>query len=115
MITQLVGREAFGMTKPHVHKGRRPLALIFPAFLLLAAAFPTFSLANEASLRIPDLHSVRYFGFIDGWTLLVVGLAICIAGLAFGLVIQRRLKALSRPSRHERGFKKPSTPRARRI
>jgi K(+)-stimulated pyrophosphate-energized sodium pump len=69
-------------------------ALLGAAFAFFALGFPSLSLASEASLRIPDLHSVRYFGFVDGWTLLVFGLAICFAGLAFGLIIQRRLKAL---------------------
>ena len=77
------------------HLPAKPTPVLLGAvFAFFALAFPSLSLASEASLRMPDLHSVRYFGVIDGWTLLFCGLALCVAGLAFGLIIQRRLKAL---------------------
>lgn len=40
--------------------------------------------ASEANLKIPDLRQVT-FGSIDGHTLLVWGILICIIGMAFGL------------------------------
>ena len=44
-------------------------------------------------LVIPDLASVTFLG-IDGHTLLLFGLAVCVLGLVFGLVIYGQLKNL---------------------
>jgi len=45
---------------------------------------PRLAGASEAELVLPDLSTVRFVG-VDGWTLLaVLGLAVCILGLAFG-------------------------------
>src|SRR5581483_8611599 len=49
--------------------------------------------AGEASLQLPDLHSVTFHG-ITGQSLLLWGALICIAGMAFGLVIYTKLKNL---------------------
>jgi K(+)-stimulated pyrophosphate-energized sodium pump len=50
---------------------------------------------NEASLKLPDLSSVSFLnGAIDGHKLLLVGIAVCVLGLIFGLVIYSRLKNL---------------------
>jgi K(+)-stimulated pyrophosphate-energized sodium pump len=46
---------------------------------------------GEASLKLPDLSQVHFLGF-NGHTLLLWGIAICILGLVFGLVIYTRLK-----------------------
>jgi K(+)-stimulated pyrophosphate-energized sodium pump len=53
--------------------------------------------ANEASLVLPDLSQVSFFGTpgIDGHTLLLFGLIVCALGLVFGLVIMRQLKNLA--------------------
>ena len=64
------------------------------AIALLAFVFPSASMASEASLKIPDLNSAKFFGVIGGWNLLAGGIVICLAGLAFGLIIFRRLKTL---------------------
>ena len=48
---------------------------------------------GEANLQIPDLSQVRFLG-IDGHTLLLFGLIICVLGLVFGLVIYMHLKNL---------------------
>jgi K(+)-stimulated pyrophosphate-energized sodium pump len=48
---------------------------------------------GEASQKLPDLSQVTFLG-IDGHKLLLFGILICIFGLAFGLVIYRRLKNL---------------------
>jgi K(+)-stimulated pyrophosphate-energized sodium pump len=50
---------------------------------------------NEASLKLPDLSSVSFLnGTIDGHKLLLIGIAVCVLGLIFGLVIYSRLKNL---------------------
>jgi K(+)-stimulated pyrophosphate-energized sodium pump len=48
---------------------------------------------GEANLRLPDLSQVQFLG-IDGHKLLLFGIAFCIFGLIFGLVIYTRLKNL---------------------
>ncbi len=50
-------------------------------------------LASEADLVLPDLNSVK-FGGVGGRTLLMGGLLICLAGLAFGLFFYQRLRNL---------------------
>jgi K(+)-stimulated pyrophosphate-energized sodium pump len=50
---------------------------------------------NEASLKLPDLSSVSFLnGAIDGHKLLLFGIAVCVLGLIFGLIIYSRLKNL---------------------
>ena len=48
---------------------------------------------GEASLRLPDLSQVTFLG-VDGHTLLLFGLVICVLGLLFGLTIYMHLKKL---------------------
>jgi K(+)-stimulated pyrophosphate-energized sodium pump len=48
---------------------------------------------SEIDLVIPDLASVAFLG-IDGHTLLLFGLGVCVLGLVFGLVIYGQLKNL---------------------
>jgi K(+)-stimulated pyrophosphate-energized sodium pump len=48
---------------------------------------------GEANLVLPDLGQAEFQG-INGRTLLMAGLLVCVAGLAFGLVIYRQLKNL---------------------
>src|SRR5712692_479583 len=48
---------------------------------------------GEANLKLPDLSQVTFLG-IDGHTLLLFGIVICIFGLGFGLAIYSRLKNL---------------------
>ena len=48
---------------------------------------------GEANLVLPDLTTQQFLG-IDGRTLLLGGLLVCMAGLLFGLAVARRLKAL---------------------
>ncbi|HVR01220.1 MAG TPA: sodium-translocating pyrophosphatase [Polyangia bacterium] len=49
---------------------------------------------GEASLVLPDLGKVHFLGALPGSTLLTGGLAVCLLGLAFGLVIFRQLRAM---------------------
>jgi K(+)-stimulated pyrophosphate-energized sodium pump len=48
---------------------------------------------GEANLVLPDLGSVEFQG-INGRTLLMAGLGVCVLGLAFGLVIYNNLRNL---------------------
>jgi K(+)-stimulated pyrophosphate-energized sodium pump len=63
---------------------------------LLAATAPraltaTEAPGGEASLQLPDLSKVQFLG-VDGHTLLLWGIAFCVFGLIFGLIIYTRLK-----------------------
>lgn len=53
----------------------------------------TMAWASEADLVVPDLSSVSFFG-VDGHTLLLWGMLICIAGFLFGWTQFQQLKAL---------------------
>ena len=48
---------------------------------------------GEANLLLPDLSTQSFLG-LDGHTLLLIGLIVCVLGLAFGLVIFTQLKNL---------------------
>ncbi len=58
-----------------------------------SAAPPVHHGGGEASLKLPDLGQASFVG-INGRTLLMAGLVICVLGLVFGLVIYVQLKAL---------------------
>ncbi len=49
---------------------------------------------GEANLILPDLSQVTFLNGIDGHTLLLGGILICLLGFAFGLVIMTQLKNL---------------------
>ncbi len=78
---------------------RKPF-FTFSALLLSLAAFASSAVAQqhtggEANLVLPDLSSVTFFGgSVDGHTLLLTGILICILGLAFGMAIYMNLKKL---------------------
>ena len=68
----------------------------FSALLLALAgsATPVFAQQHsggEASLVLPDLSSVTFFGGMDGHTLLLTGIVVCILGLAFGMAMYMNL------------------------
>jgi K(+)-stimulated pyrophosphate-energized sodium pump len=48
---------------------------------------------GEANLVLPDVSQVQFLG-LDGRTLLMLGLGVCVLGLAFGMVIFMQLKNL---------------------
>jgi K(+)-stimulated pyrophosphate-energized sodium pump len=56
-------------------------------------ARPETEAGGEASLKLPDLSQVQFLG-TDGHRLLTVGIAFCVFGLIFGLIIYTRLKNL---------------------
>ena len=59
------------------------------------AAAPSEDPGGEASLKLPDLSTGKFFnGSIDGHRLLLFGLAFCALGLLFGLMIYMQLKNL---------------------
>ena len=58
-----------------------------------ASPAPAAHGGGEANLVLPDLGLVDFHG-INGRTLLMLGLGVCVLGLAFGLVIYVRLKNL---------------------
>ncbi len=77
----------------------RRTGLTFAATLagLAVSASPTFAQSDsggEASLILPDLSDVTFFGGINGHNLLLVGLVVCMLGLLFGLAIYMNLKKL---------------------
>ncbi len=50
---------------------------------------------SEFDLALPKLAEAKFLGgAIDGWTLLLIGMLICIGGFAFGLVSYMKLKNL---------------------
>jgi K(+)-stimulated pyrophosphate-energized sodium pump len=57
------------------------------------AAEATPHAGGEASLILPDLGQAEFVG-VNGRTLLMAGLGVCVLGLLFGLVVYRQLKAL---------------------
>jgi K(+)-stimulated pyrophosphate-energized sodium pump len=73
------------------------LAIGIPALAQTAApaapAAPAHQAGGEASLQMPDVGSVALMG-VNGRTLLLLGLGVCVLGLAFGMVIFQRVRAL---------------------
>ena len=49
---------------------------------------------GEASLKLPDLSRVSFIGGINGHNLLLIGIVVCVLGLAFGLAIYMNLQRL---------------------
>ncbi len=74
------------------------LVQLSAALLFMFATLPSAmaqEAGGEASLKLPDLSSVRFLnGAIDGHKLLLIGILFCIFGLVFGLVTYTRLKNL---------------------
>ena len=63
------------------------------ALILLAQTQPPVRTGGEASLVLPDLSTQSFLG-MDGRELLMIGLLVCLGGLAFGLFIYQQLKRL---------------------
>ncbi len=92
------------LRRPLVSVGAALVALVLvaaPAALAAAPAPPQEAAAatepahvgGEANLVLPDLGAVDFMG-INGRTLLMIGLLVCVGGLLFGLVIYRQLRTL---------------------
>jgi K(+)-stimulated pyrophosphate-energized sodium pump len=73
------------------------LVVIVVAFVAVPAFAqsppPAHAAGGEANLKIPPLDQARVLG-MDGRSLLMTGLVVCVLGLAFALVIYKQLKAL---------------------
>src|SRR6185369_4307716 len=63
------------------------------AFGQAREAAATHQPGGEANLQLPDLSQVKFIG-VDGHTLLLFGLVVCVLGLLFGLAIYTHLKNL---------------------
>jgi K(+)-stimulated pyrophosphate-energized sodium pump len=59
-----------------------------------AAAGDTGSHGGEVSLVLPDLSTVTVLGGVSGQLLLVVGMAVCVLGLGFGVAAYAELQRL---------------------
>jgi K(+)-stimulated pyrophosphate-energized sodium pump len=66
----------------------------FLAMSVSSALAQSEAVGGEASLKLPDLHSVTFFNGWDGHFLLLIGILFCIFGLGFGLAIYSKLKNL---------------------
>jgi K(+)-stimulated pyrophosphate-energized sodium pump len=75
---------------------RRVLIVLSLLTAFLSSGVPVFAQAErgggEASLILPDLSQVTFFGGINGSALLMSGLVVSALGLVFGLVIYSRLR-----------------------
>jgi len=81
----------------HARRLQRSAFALLAAFIgLFVSASPAFGQTEggEASLVLPDLSDVTFFGGINGHNLLLVGLVVCFLGLLFGLAIYMNLKKL---------------------
>ncbi len=77
------------------NRSRHVKHLFFTLSLLLINSLSTLAQAHkggEASLVLPDLSTVNFLGGINGHTLLLGGLVICVLGMVFGLMIYNQLK-----------------------
>jgi len=72
---------------------RRYLRLLGRSSAAGSLLFASAARAGEADLVLPDLRSVTFLG-VSGWSLLLVGIAVSLAGLAFGLLVSRHLERL---------------------
>jgi K(+)-stimulated pyrophosphate-energized sodium pump len=84
----------------HMNKSRRRIIRIVSVIMIVAGFLvlivPTSLAAEtggEASLIVPDLSTVEFFG-INARLLLGIGLIVCLLGLAFGLFNYLRVKNL---------------------
>ena len=66
-----------------------------PASQTQAPASRAQEAGGEASLVLPDLHTVNFIGGMNGHNLLLIGLVFCALGLLFGLVIYMQLKNMA--------------------
>jgi K(+)-stimulated pyrophosphate-energized sodium pump len=67
------------------------LRLLAPTILSLVLEATAF--AGEADMVLPNLKTGRFLG-MTAWQLLVIGLVVCFAGLAFGLFMYKKLEKL---------------------
>src|SRR5262249_31133726 len=63
---------------------------------LAALAIPAWASASELDLHIPkiDTHYHLFGATVSGFTLLLVGLIVCVLGMLFGLAMYRQVKGM---------------------
>jgi K(+)-stimulated pyrophosphate-energized sodium pump len=69
----------------------RLLALVAPAMLLLLSPA---ALASEADLVLPDLGTQLFMNALNGRSLLMIGLLVCLGGIGLGLMMMAQLKSI---------------------
>ena len=94
-----LGNGVFSNISTPARRIRRPgLTLVAALAGLAISASPALGQSHaggEASLILPDLADVTFFGgSVNGHNLLLVGLVVCMLGLLFGLGIYMNLKKL---------------------
>src|SRR5688572_7829313 len=74
----------------------RRLCVIAATVIAIIAFSPVAAHAGEAGLRLPNLNdrSIASFMGMSGWVLLMLGLLVCVGGLAFGLHFYKEVKNL---------------------
>ena len=87
-----------GLTVPlHVRFRRRIMTCLLTTLIALMG-LPAFGQAHrgggEANLVLPDLSQAKFFGGVDGRSLLMIGLFVSAAGLLFGLMMYKKLQNL---------------------
>ncbi len=94
MIPDLFSQLPPQFPQPYLMLSTKPWQMISAAAALAAFA-PTRTLASEANIRVPSLDAVSFFdGSLSGMTVLMIGLAICALGMAFGWWQYIQTKAL---------------------
>ncbi len=87
-----------GLTVPLQVRFRRRIITCLLTTLIALMGLPAFGQAHrgggEANLVLPDLSQARFFGGVDGRSLLMIGLFVSAAGLLFGLMMYKKLQNL---------------------
>jgi K(+)-stimulated pyrophosphate-energized sodium pump len=81
------------LSSPRVRKSIIGLGASLAALSFYATNASAREAGGEANLVLPDVSQVQFLG-LDGRTLLMLGLGVCVLGLAFGMVIFTQLKNL---------------------
>ena len=81
------------LSSPRVRKSIIGLGASLAALSFYATSASAREAGGEANLVLPDVSQVQFLG-LDGRTLLMIGLGVCVLGLAFGMVIFTQLKNL---------------------
>src|SRR5688500_13429431 len=72
----------------------RSFILSGASLLLVLLSASAAVAASEAELVLPDMSQVSFLGGLNGRQLLMIGLVVCAAGAAFGMVKFFRLRNL---------------------
>ena len=87
-----------GLTIPLQVRFRRRIMTCLLTTLIALMGLPAFGQAHrgggEANLVLPDLSQAKFFGGVDGRSLLMIGLFVSAAGLLFGLMMYKKLQNL---------------------